>query len=197
MIVLGQDDIENLDLLIRNHARQLPKDSPEVITRVFYASLSNESQTAVFKPVGNGQRKCILATNIAETSITIPGVRYVIDTGKHKEKRHISQVGGSSMLTLNNLRSLFNIVFDLGIEILQTVNIPKSSAVQRAGRAGREGAGFCFRLYTEEAFNNMPLSQEPEISRTNLTGALLQLKCAGQDMEDMEFMDPLDQTAGM
>jgi len=61
--------------------------------------------------------------------------------------------------------------------------------MQRAGRAGREGKGFCFRLYTEEAFNSMAVSAEPEIRRCSLTSSMLQLKCVGQDMEELDFMD--------
>lgn len=61
--------------------------------------------------------------------------------------------------------------------------------MQRAGRAGREGKGYCFRLYTEDAFDKMDYSPQPEIQRTNLTSAILQLKCVGQDLETMEFMD--------
>ncbi|KAI0034623.1 P-loop containing nucleoside triphosphate hydrolase protein [Vararia minispora EC-137] len=173
----GQEDIENLNSSIRTHAARLPIGSPDIVVRTLYASLPNEYQSKVFTPAPQGVRKCILATNIAETSITIPGVKYVIDTGKHKEKRHISAAKGR------------------GADALLTVDITKSSAVQRAGRAGREGRGFCYRLYTEESFNKMPLSSEPEILRTDLTTALLQLKCVGQDMEDIDFMDRPDDVA--
>ncbi|EGN98102.1 hypothetical protein SERLA73DRAFT_138368, partial [Serpula lacrymans var. lacrymans S7.3] len=86
-----------------------------------------------------------MATNIAETSITIPGVRYVIDTGKCKEKRYLTRDTGG------------------GFDTLLTRDVTQSSAMQRAGRAGREGPGFCFRLYTEDAFSSMAVSAEPEI----------------------------------
>lgn len=77
------------------YAEQLPQGVPNVIVCPLYASLSNVQQARVFQPTPPGSRKCILATNIAETSITIPGVRYVIDTGKQKEKRHLARIAGS------------------------------------------------------------------------------------------------------
>ena len=80
----------------------------------------------------------------------------------------------------------------IGFDTLLTIDITKSSAMQRAGRAGREGKGYCFRLYTEDAFNSMALSSEPEIRRSSLTSAVLQLKCVGQDLETLEFMDKPD-----
>jgi HrpA-like RNA helicase len=69
--------------------------------------------------------------------------------------------------------------------------------MQRAGRAGREGPGLCFRLYTEDAFNSMVVSAEPEVQRTSLTSAFLQLKVIGQDLDAMPFMDKPDQESGM
>lgn len=69
--------------------------------------------------------------------------------------------------------------------------------MQRAGRAGREGNGFCFRLYTEDAFNSMAASAEPEVQRSSLTSAFLQLKVIGQDLDAMPFMDRPDQESGV
>ena len=83
-------------------------------------------------------------------------------------------------------------MFNSGFDTLLTRDITKSSAMQRAGRAGREGPGCCFRLYTEESFHNMPVSAEPEIMRVNLTLSILQLKCLGQDLEDLDLMDKPD-----
>ncbi|KAI0300422.1 P-loop containing nucleoside triphosphate hydrolase protein [Russula brevipes] len=171
----GQDDIENLESSLRLYANQLPQDVPNVIICSLYASLPNVQQAKVFHPTPADARKCILATNIAETSITIPGVRYVIDSGKQKEKRHLARIAGS------------------GFDTLLTTDITKSSAVQRAGRAGREGHGYCFRLYTEDAFNSMAASVEPEVQRSSLTSAFLQLKVIGQDLDAMPFMDRPDQ----
>ncbi|KAI0004642.1 P-loop containing nucleoside triphosphate hydrolase protein [Russula compacta] len=171
----GQDDIESLESSLSMYADQLPQEVPNVIICSLYASLPQAQQTKVFLSTPPDSRKCILATNIAETSITIPGVRYVIDSGKQKEKRHLARIAGS------------------GFDTLLTTDITKSSAMQRAGRAGREGHGFCFRLYTEDAFNSMAASAEPEVQRSSLTSAFLQLKVIGQDLDAMPFMDRPDQ----
>ncbi|KAH9849518.1 P-loop containing nucleoside triphosphate hydrolase protein [Lenzites betulinus] len=170
----GQEDIESLDKSIQLYANQLPKDMPGVLICPMYAALPPSQQARIFSPTPPGMRKCILATNIAETSITIPGIKYVIDTGKCKEKRYVARQTGS------------------GFDTLLTRDITQSSAVQRAGRAGREGAGFCFRLYTKDAFDSMPPTAEPEIRRCTLTSSLLQLKCLGQDLEELDFMDKPD-----
>ncbi|EIM85902.1 P-loop containing nucleoside triphosphate hydrolase protein, partial [Stereum hirsutum FP-91666 SS1] len=177
----GQEDIESLEASITTYAKQLPPDAAEVLICPLYASLPNAQQTRVFTPAPANHRKCILATNIAETSITIPGVKYVIDTGKQKEKQHIAREYGSGKPNF--------MIFVSGFDALITTNVTRSSAMQRAGRAGREGKGYCFRLYTQEAFEDMEYSPQPEIQRTNLTSAILQLKCVGQDLENMEFMD--------
>ncbi|RPD54669.1 P-loop containing nucleoside triphosphate hydrolase protein [Lentinus tigrinus ALCF2SS1-7] len=170
----GQEDIESLEKSIQLYANQLPKDSLGVMILPLYASLQPARQAKIFASTPSGMRKVILATNIAETSITIPGVKYVIDTGKCKEKRYVAKNTGT------------------GFDTLLTRDITQSSAVQRAGRAGREGKGYCFRLYTEDAFKKMPRTAEPEIRRCTLTSSLLQLKCLGQDLEELDFMDKPD-----
>ncbi|KAH8078722.1 P-loop containing nucleoside triphosphate hydrolase protein [Cristinia sonorae] len=171
----GQEDIENLEKSVELYSKRLPVDIPGVAVLPMYAALPPNQQSAIFAPAPHGMRKCILATNIAETSITIPGIKYVIDTGKCKEKRYISRDTGT------------------GFDTLLTKDITQSSAMQRAGRAGREGPGYCFRLYTEDAFKSMPLSAEPEIRRVTLTSSLLQLKCLGQDLEKLDFIDKPEQ----
>ncbi|KAI6152416.1 P-loop containing nucleoside triphosphate hydrolase protein [Pisolithus tinctorius] len=167
-------DIESLEKSIKMHAKRLPVSSTNVLVSLMYASLPPSQQARIFSATPPQTRKCILATNIAETSITIPGIKYVIDTGKSKEKRYLSKDTGG------------------GFDTLLTRDITKASAMQRAGRAGREGPGFCFRLYTEEAFNNLAAASEPEIRRCSLTQSVLELKCLGQDLETVEFMDPPD-----
>ncbi|OSD02413.1 P-loop containing nucleoside triphosphate hydrolase protein [Trametes coccinea BRFM310] len=171
----GQEDIESLEKSIQLYANQLPKDVPGVLICPMYAALPPSQQSKIFSPTPSGMRKCILATNIAETSITIPGIKYVIDTGKCKEKRYVARQAGT------------------GFDTLLTRDITQSSAVQRAGRAGREGSGYCFRLYTEESFRKMPVTAEPEIRRCTLTSSMLQLKCLGQNFEELEFMDKPDE----
>ncbi|KAF7296568.1 hypothetical protein HMN09_01063900 [Mycena chlorophos] len=173
----GQEDIESLQKSLEMFSRQLPIDFPTVLIVPMFAALQASQQQDVFKPTPKGSRKCILATNIAETSITIPGVRYVIDTGKSKEKRYLAGPTGS------------------GFDTLLTRDITKSSAMQRAGRAGREGPGFCYRLYTEDAFKQMAAAPEPEILRCSLVQAILQLMCVGQDIQELELMDSPDDDA--
>ena len=101
-----------------------------------YAALPQNRQVKVFMHTPAGSRKCILATNIAETSITIPGVKYVIDTGKCKEKTYIAQSNGSG--TFSSFMTRLKYLSIPGMETLLTQDISKSSAMQRAGRAGRE-----------------------------------------------------------
>ncbi|EKM49622.1 uncharacterized protein PHACADRAFT_179035 [Phanerochaete carnosa HHB-10118-sp] len=164
----GQEDIESLDKSIQLYAKRLPQDTPGILTCPLYASLSSLQQQQIFVPAPKHMRKVILATNIAETSVTIPWRAC-------KEKRWVGRgVGG-------------------GFDTLLTRDITKSSAWQRTGRAGREASGSCFRLYTEDAFDALPLSAEPEIQRCSLTASMLQLKCLGQDLEDMEFMESPDE----
>ncbi|KAF8649001.1 hypothetical protein AX16_006115 [Volvariella volvacea WC 439] len=170
----GQEDIESLEKSIHLFAKRLPTDKMEVITCTMFAAQAPGQNARAFHPTPPNTRKCILATNIAETSITIPGVKYVIDTGKCKEKRYLARDTGG------------------GLDALLTIDITRSSAMQRAGRAGREGPGVCFRLYTEDSFNKMSLSSQPEILRVSLTSSILQLKCLGEDLEDIDLMDKPD-----
>ncbi|VZH93534.1 unnamed protein product [Fusarium fujikuroi] len=116
------------------------------------------------------QKLIVLATNIAETSVTVPGVRYVVDCGKAKVKQYRAR---------------------LGMESLLAKPISKSSAVQRTGRAGREGPGKCFRLYPESAFKTLQDSDLPEILRNDVLGAVLTMKARGiQDVLAFPLMDP-------
>lgn len=111
-----------------------------------------------------------MATNIAETSVTIPGTKYVVDCGLHKIKSYHNSTG---------------------VDSLKVTPISKFSATQRAGRAGREQAGGkCFRLYTEDSFNALELNTLPEMLRCNLSGVILNLKAMGiKDVFQMDFVD--------
>ncbi|KAK9266323.1 hypothetical protein L1049_027067 [Liquidambar formosana] len=119
-----------------------------------------EQQMQVFRPAPVGFRKVILATNIAETSVTIPGIKYVIDPGLVKARTYSAKTG---------------------VESLIIVRTSKAQALQRSGRAGREGPGKCFRLYPESEFGALPDSTVPEIKRCNLSNVILQLKALGVD----------------
>lgn len=101
----------------------------------------------VFNPSSPGTRKVIICTNIAETSLTIPGIKYVIDCGMVKRRAYDSTTG---------------------MDVLKVVRISRDQAWQRCGRAGRESNGFCYRTYTVKEFNTMPLTSIPEILRSNI-----------------------------
>ncbi|CEP21630.1 DHR2 [Cyberlindnera jadinii] len=156
----GQEEIDKCVSLLERLAPELPKEAPLIVPLPLYASLPPADQAKVFLPLKARRRKVILATNIAETSVTVPGVRYVIDTGLRKVKvwRH-----------------------QLGLSTLLTAPVSKASATQRAGRAGREAEGKTFRLYTEDDFMKLPAMTEPEIARSNVVSPVLMLKRAGVD----------------
>ncbi|OAY64295.1 ATP-dependent RNA helicase DHX8, partial [Ananas comosus] len=171
----GQEEIESMDRLIHERVRQLPEGSNKLITVPIYSSLPSEQQMNVFKPAPSGFRKVILATNIAETSVTIPGIKYVIDPGWVKVRSY-NPVTGMESLTISE--------------------ISKAQALQRSGRAGREGPGKCFRLYTESAFSELKDSTVPEIKRCNLVNVVLQLKALGiDDILGFDFMEKPSRTA--
>ncbi|KAG2440784.1 hypothetical protein HXX76_003640 [Chlamydomonas incerta] len=147
----------------------------ELLVLPIYAALPPEQQMKVFEPAPPGTRKAILATNIAETSITIPGVRYVVDTGHVKSRDYNAK---------------------LGLESLAVVPVSQAQARQRSGRAGREGPGKAYRLYTESDFSQLAATTPPEITRCNLASVVLQLKAMGiDDVLGFDFMDPPPRTA--
>ena len=145
-------------------------DAPPLMVLPVYSALPSEMQTKIFEPAPEGTRKCVIATNIAEASLTIDGIYYVIDPGFAKLKTF-------------NPRT--------GIDSLVVVPISQSSAIQRAGRAGRTGPGKCYRLYTREGFlTEMKETAVPEIQRTNLANTVLLLKAMGiNDLMNFQFMD--------
>lgn len=135
-----------------------------------YAALSVEQQLSIFSSTPKLCRKVILATNIAETSITIPGIKYVVDIGFVKHRHFDAKKGVSSLLIKP---------------------ISRSSCRQRAGRAGREGPGECYRLFTEDSFyKNLEEDSCPEILRANLANVILLLKACGTDnIFDFNFLE--------
>ncbi|KAF9919107.1 putative ATP-dependent RNA helicase dhr2 [Lobosporangium transversale] len=169
IFLTGQEEIENLEKLIEEYATDLPPHVGKLIPCPIFAAQDSTTQQRIFEPAPPGTRKVILATNIAETSITIPNIRYVIDTGCHKSRGYNAKIG---------------------IESLLVEPISKSSARQRMGRAGREAPGICFRLYTEDAFDELEEDAVPEIKRCNLESAILSLKATGiDDVTGFDFMD--------
>jgi len=165
----GREEIESVEKLLTKRATSLPLGALKLIICPIYAAMPTEDQLKVFEKTPNGFRKVILATNIAETSITINGVKYVIDTGVVKVRGFNSRIG---------------------IDSLVVVPISKSAARQRAGRAGRESSGVCFRLYTEEDFHRLNENTIPEIMRCNLASVVLQLKALGiSNVMEFDFLE--------
>ena len=133
-----------------------------------FARLSQQEQDRVFQ-TGNG-RRIVLATNVAETSLTVPGIRYVIDSGSARVKRYS---------------------FRNKVEQLQVEPISQAAANQRAGRCGRVANGICIRLYDEKEFNARPRFTDPEILRSSLAGVILRMKSLHLGhVEDFPFIEP-------
>jgi pre-mRNA-splicing factor ATP-dependent RNA helicase DHX38/PRP16 len=146
-------------------------DPPPLAVLPIYSQMPADLQAKIFLPTPDGRRKVIVATNIAETSLTVDGILYVVDAGYSKLKVYNPRVG---------------------MDALQITPISQANAGQRTGRAGRTGAGFCYRLYTEMAFlNEMFENNIPEIQRTNLANTVLLLKSLGvKNTLEFDFMDP-------
>lgn len=148
--------------------RRLELPHTEVVP--LYARLSAQDQHRVFQ--SHTGRRIVVATNVAETSLTVPGVRYVVDTGTAR----ISRYGRRSKM-----------------QRLPIEPISRASADQRAGRCGRTGPGVCIRLYSEEDYRARPAFTEPEIRRTNVASVILAMAARGLgDIEDFPFLDPPD-----
>ncbi|KAK7908495.1 helicase associated domain-containing protein [Apiospora marii] len=171
VFLTGQDEIDAAEQELTETARKLGNRVKELVVCPIYANLPSELQAKIFEPTPDGARKVVLATNIAETSLTIDGIVYVIDPGYVKE-------------------NVFNPA--TGMSNLVVVPCSRASANQRSGRAGRVGPGKCFRLYTKYAYmNEMDESTTPEIQRTNLNSIVLLLKSLGiNQLLEFEFMDP-------
>lgn len=171
VFLTGQDEIESMAENLQETIRKLGSNAPPMIVCPIYANLPAELQARIFDPTPEGSRKVVLATNIAETSITIDGIVYVIDPGFVKE-------------------NVFNP--KTGMESLVVTPCSQASAEQRRGRAGRVGPGMCFRLYTKRAFETeLPPNTTPEILRSNLCGVVLMLMSLGIiNILAFEFMDP-------
>lgn len=160
VFLTGREEIDTAVQAIAERSAQLPSSSQSIMALPLYAGLSTEQQMFVFDNPPDNTRKVIFSTNIAEASVTIDGIVYVVDSGFVK------------------LRA-----FDprTGIESLTATPVSKAAASQRAGRAGRTKPGKCFRLYTEKAFQALPDANIPEIQRSNLAPFILQLKALGID----------------
>jgi ATP-dependent helicase HrpA len=163
----GEREIrEAADHLQKHLAHHPVLRSAEVLP--LFARLSQAEQDRIFSP--HGQRRIVLATNVAETSLTVPGIRYVIDAGNARVKRY-------------SLRQK--------VEQLLVEPISQAAANQRAGRCGRVAEGICIRLYDEVGFNGRPKFTDPEILRSSLAGVILRMKALRLgSVEEFAFVDP-------
>ncbi|BBY94473.1 ATP-dependent helicase [Mycobacterium gallinarum] len=155
---------------IRDTAEALrPLKNTEVLP--LYARLPTAEQQRVFQP-SQSARRIVLATNVAETSLTVPGIRYVVDPGTARISRYSRRTK---------------------VQRLPIEPISQASAAQRAGRSGRTAPGVCIRLYSEEDFESRPRYTDPEILRTNLAAVILQMAALNLgDIETFPFLDPPD-----
>jgi len=171
---------EHADILIFASTEQEIRELQETLQKYgprhtevlpLYARLALAEQQKIFSPSGKG-RRIIIATNVAETALTVPNIRYVIDSGFARISRY-------------NYRSR--------VQRLPIEAISQAAANQRKGRCGRIAAGVCIRLYSEEDFLSRPEFAEPEIKRTNLASVILQMQSLGLgSLEDFDFIEPPD-----
>ncbi|XP_027145588.1 ATP-dependent RNA helicase DHX8 isoform X2 [Larimichthys crocea] len=170
VFLTGQEEIDTACEILYERMKSLGPAVPELIILPVYSALPSEMQTRIFDPAPPGSRKVIIATNIAETSLTIDGIYYVVDPGFVKQIVYNSKTG---------------------IDQLVVTPISQAQAKQRSGRAGRTGPGKCYRLYTERAYRDEMLTTNvPEIQRTNLASTVLSLKAMGiNDLLSFDFMD--------
>jgi len=171
VFLTGQEEIDTAVQTLNERIKGMGNEVPPLIALPVYSALPSEMQAKIFEPAPEGSRKCVIATNIAEASLTIDGIFYVVDPGFAKIK-----------------------VYNPKLQMDQLVVCPisRASAKQRAGRAGRTGPGKCYRLYTLDAYKNEMLPDSvPEIQRTNLANIVLTLKAMGiNDLLNFDFMDP-------
>ncbi|KAI9014057.1 P-loop containing nucleoside triphosphate hydrolase protein [Hyaloraphidium curvatum] len=178
VFLTGQDEIERACRMLEDADRELDYSAVEhrdvrgLVCHPIYSTLDSDAQRAVFAPPPHGVRKIVVSTNIAQTSVTIPGIRYVVDTGFVKQKMY----DPASHL-----------------DALLVVPVSQAAATQRAGRAGRTENGEVYRLYSREAFEELEPETVPEMQRSSLLGVVLDLKKMGiEDVLGFGFIDPPD-----
>ena len=178
VFLTGEQEIEQACDELREKSKTLGMDLPELVVYPLYSSLPPQEQSKIFNaapgprvPGGPPGRKVVVSTNIAETSLTIDGIVYVVDPGFSKQKVYNPRIR---------------------VESLLVSPISRASARQRSGRAGRTRPGKCFRLYTEESFHkDLQETTYPEILRSKMSSVVLTLKKLGiDDLVHFDFMDP-------
>lgn len=160
VFLTGREEIETAVQLISERASTLHPKAQALQPLPLYSGLTADQQMYVFEPAPENTRKVIVSTNIAEASVTIDGIVYVVDCGFAKLRAYNPSTG---------------------IETLTAVPLSKAAAIQRAGRAGRTKPGKCFRLYTQQAYESFSDATVPEIQRSNLAPVIMQLKALGID----------------
>ncbi|KNC83419.1 ATP-dependent RNA helicase DHX35, variant [Sphaeroforma arctica JP610] len=170
VFLTGQDEVDQVVDMLSDRASSVSDARLRLLPMPLYASLPSEMQMRVFQPVARGCRKVVIATNIAETSVTIPNIVFVVDSGFAKIRA-------------------YNPVS--GLEALVVTPVSKASAKQRAGRAGRVKPGKAYRLYTLEDYKSLEDQNVPEIQRSNLGQVVLQLKALGiQNIVRFDYLSP-------
>lgn len=170
VFLTGQEAIETVERQINDLATAMDTNVPKILTLPLFAALPQAAQQQIFQPAPPRTRKIILSTNIAETSVTVPGIRHVIDCGKAKMK-------------------LFH--HRIGLEALLAKPISQSAAIQRKGRAGRDAPGKCYRLYTEADYLKLETNTRPEILRCDLSQSILIMQARGvQQVLGFPLLDP-------
>ncbi|XP_053672367.1 ATP-dependent RNA helicase DHX33 [Anopheles nili] len=168
VFLTGQEEIDATVNKMRRIAKNFLMDHPKLAVYPMYAALPQTKQLDVFNPAPPNVRKVIFATNIAETSITISGIRYVIDCGRAKVRTYDPVTG---------------------MDILKVCWISQAQALQRTGRAGRLTDGVCFRVYSKEIYQRLNKLTTPEILRCNLSSTILNLLVMQVNYKDFDFVD--------
>lgn len=169
MFVTGKEEIESTIHQIRTIMRsQDMHGHPMLRAWPLHSSLPPQKQLEAFQRSGDSHRRVIVSTNIAETSVTLPGIKFVIDTGVVKMKRYDPVTG---------------------LESLRVNKISQAQAWQRTGRAGRESEGICYRVYTSKEYDAFEKMTKPEILRCNLSSTILQLLAIGINVDTFDFID--------
>lgn len=187
IFLTGQEEIEHTAAQIRtivradladnittNTSSSCSPPAPRLYVHTLYSQQSQNKQLDAFKPSPPNSRKVVLCTNIAETSLTISGIRYVIDSGRVK-------------------RSTYDAL--TGMDMLRVERIAQDQVWQRTGRAGREAAGYCYRTFTLQEYAALAPSVRPEILRSNIVTTVLQLAHIGVDCASFDFIDRPDAAA--
>lgn len=169
MFLTGKEEIESMIHQIRtiSKSQDMAGHAPLKVWPL-HSALPPQKQLETFQRSTGNYRRVIVATNIAETSVTLPGIKFVIDTGVVKTKKYDAATG---------------------LDSLKVTKISQAQAWQRTGRAGRESEGICYRTYTAKEYDAFEKMTKPEILRCNLSSAILQLLAIGVNIENFDFID--------